>query len=98
MERAAADYANNTDQQHGGAIGAEWAQTLPERLIIAGRAIWFYLAKLIWPHPLVFIYPRWEIDSSQITAYLPLLAALAGLLVLWLVRARWSRAVFFAAA
>src|SRR5882724_8751886 len=83
---------------HAGAIGAEWAQTWPERLIIAGRVIWFYLAKLTWPHPLIFIYPRWEIDSSQITAYLPLLAALAGLLVLWLVRARWSRAVFFAAA
>jgi protein O-mannosyl-transferase len=83
---------------HAGAIGAEWAQTWPERLIIAGRAIWFYLAKLTWPHPLIFIYPRWEIDSSQITAYLPLLAALAGLLVLWLVRARWSHAVFFAAA
>jgi tetratricopeptide (TPR) repeat protein len=83
---------------HAGAIGAEWAQTWPDRLIIAGRAIWFYLAKLIWPHPLIFIYPRWEIDSSQATAYLPLLAALAGLLALWLNRARWSRAVFFAAA
>ena len=83
---------------HAGAIGAEWAQTWPERLIIAGRVIWFYLAKLTWPHPLIFIYPRWEIDPSQITAYLPLLAALAGLLVLWLVRARWSRAVFFATA
>ena len=83
---------------HAGATGAEWEQTWPDRLIIAGRAIWFYLAKLIWPHPLIFIYPRWEIDSSQMTAYLPLLAALAGLLVLWLNRAKWSRAVFFAAA
>ena len=50
---------------HAGATGTEWAQTWPDRLIIAGRAIWFYLAKLIWPHPLIFIYPRWEIDSSQ---------------------------------
>ena len=83
---------------HAGATGTEWAQTWPDRLIIAGRAIWFYLAKLIWPHPLIFIYPRWEIDSAQATAYLPLLAALAGLLVLWLNRAKWSRAVFFAAA
>ena len=83
---------------HAGATGTEWAQTWPDRLIIAGRAIWFYLAKLIWPHPLIFIYPRWEIDSSQLTAYLPLLAALAGLLALWLSRAKWSRAVFFAAA
>ena len=81
-----------------GATGTEWAQTWPDRLIIAGRAIWFYLAKLIWPHPLIFIYPRWEIDSSQPTAYLPLFAALGGLLALWLIRAKWSRAVFFAAA
>jgi protein O-mannosyl-transferase len=83
---------------HAGATGAEWEQTWPDRLIIAGQAIWFYLAKLIWPHPLIFIYPRWEIDSSQLTAYLPLLAALTGLLVLWLNRAKWSRAVFFAVA
>jgi len=83
---------------HAGAIGAEWAQTWPERLIIAGRAIWFYLGKLIWPHPLIFIYPRWEVNSSHLSAYLPLLAALAGLLALWLIRAKWSRPVFFAAA
>jgi protein O-mannosyl-transferase len=83
---------------HAGAIGSEWAQTWPERLIIAGRAIWFYVAKLAWPHPLIFIYPRWEINSSQLIAYLPLLAALAGLLVLWLIRAKWVRPVFFAAA
>jgi len=83
---------------HAGAIGAEWAQTWPERLIIAGRAIWFYMAKLAWPYPLIFIYPRWEINSSQLMAYLPLIAALAGLLALWLIRAKWSRAVFFAAA
>ena len=82
---------------HAGATGTEWAQTWPDRLILAGRAIWFYLAKLIWPHPLIFIYPRWQIDSSQATAYLPLLAALGGLLALWLNRAKWSRAVFFAA-
>jgi tetratricopeptide (TPR) repeat protein len=83
---------------HAGALGAEWAQTWPERLIIAGRAIWFYLTKLIWPHPLIFIYPRWEIDSSQLTAYLPPLAALAGLVALCLNRAKWSRAVLLAAA
>ncbi len=83
---------------HAGAIGAEWAQTWPERLVIAGRAIWFYLAKLVWPDPLIFIYPRWEIDSSKLTAYLPLLAALAGLLALCSIRAKWGRAAFFAAA
>jgi protein O-mannosyl-transferase len=83
---------------HAQATGPEWAQSWPERLIIAGRAIWFYLGKLVWPHPLIFIYPRWEINSAQMTAYLPLLAVLAALFALWLIRGRWSRPVFFAAA
>src|SRR5439155_22641575 len=37
---------------HARAVGPDWTQTFPERLIIAGRAIWFYLGKLLWPHPL----------------------------------------------
>src|SRR5205809_2465882 len=83
---------------HASAIGPEWAQSWPERLIIAGRAMWFYLAKLAWPDPLIFIYPRWEIHSSQWIAYLPLLAATVGLVLLWLVPGKAGRAVFFAAA
>jgi protein O-mannosyl-transferase len=83
---------------HASAVGPEWAQTWPERLIIAGRAIWFYLGKLVWPHPLIFIYPRWEIHSWQWMAYLPLLAATLGLIVLWALPARAGRALFFAAA
>jgi protein O-mannosyl-transferase len=82
---------------HARAIGPDWAQTFPERLIIAGKAIWFYLDKLVWPHPLIFIYPRWEVDSSEVVVYLPLLAALTGLVALWFIRATWGRAVLFAA-
>ncbi len=83
---------------HAGAIGGDWAQTRPERLIIAGKAIWFYLGKLVWPHPLIFIYPRWDVDSSKVVAYLPLLAAIAGLVALWFIHAKSGRALFFAAA
>jgi protein O-mannosyl-transferase len=83
---------------HAGASGPEWAQTWPERLIIASRALWFYLGKLAWPHPLIFIYPRWEISPSQMIAYLPLLAGLAGMVVLWLTHGKWRRPVSFAAA
>jgi tetratricopeptide (TPR) repeat protein len=83
---------------HSGATGPDWAQTWPERFIIAGRAVWFYLSKLVWPHPLIFMYPRWEMNSSQLVAWLPLLALLAGLIALWFVKANWGRAVFFAAA
>ena len=83
---------------HARAMGPDWAQTFPERLIIAGRAIWFYLGKLLWPHPLIFIYPRWDVDPSKLTAYVPLLSAIAGLVVLWSMRAAWGRAPFFAGA
>src|SRR5438034_1949905 len=83
---------------HSGAVGLDWAQTWPERFIIAGRAPWFYLSKLLWPHPLIFMYPRWAIASSQLIAWLPLLATLVGLTALWFVHAKWGRAVFFAAA
>ena len=37
---------------------------------ISARAIWFYLGKLLWPEPLIFIYPRWEIDAGSVPAYL----------------------------
>jgi tetratricopeptide (TPR) repeat protein len=83
---------------HARAVGPDWVQTFPERLIIAGKAIWFYLGKLVWPHPLIFIYPRWHVDSSKVVAYLPLLAAIAGLVALWFIHAKWGRALFFAAA
>ena len=83
---------------HARAVGPEWAQTWPERLIIAGRALWFYLGKLIWPEPLIFIYPRWQIHSAQVIEYLPLLAATATLILLWFLRGKARRATFFAAA
>ncbi|HZE70695.1 MAG TPA: tetratricopeptide repeat protein, partial [Pyrinomonadaceae bacterium] len=83
---------------HARAVGPDWVQTFPERLIIAGKAIWFYLGKLVWPHPLIFIYPRWDVDSSKIVAYLPLLAAIAGFVALWFIRPKRGRALFFAAA
>ena len=83
---------------HARAVGPDWAQNWPERLIIAGRAIWFYLAKLFWPHPLIFIYPRWQIQPSQFTVYLPLLLAVMGLIALWFLPGKAGRAVFFAGA
>ena len=83
---------------HARAVGPDWAQTFPERLIIAGRAIWFYLGKLLWPHPLIFIYPKWDVDPSKLIAYLPLLSAVAVLVTFCFIRAAWGRAVFFAGA
>ena len=83
---------------HSGASGPEWSQTVPERAVIAGRVIWFYLGKLAWPHPLSFIYSRWEIHASALREWLPALSAAAGLGWLWHRRSGRSRPVFFAAA
>ena len=82
---------------HSGALGPDWSQSGPERLIIAGRAVWFYLGKLAWPHPLIFIYPRWTPDAARVASYLPAAAAAAGLAFLWWRRRRLG-AAFFAAA
>lgn len=68
----------------------EWTLTLAERFLIAGTAIWFYVAKLIWPANLAFVYTRWEIDSFLWP--LPLIGVIAVLVILW--RRREREALF----
>jgi tetratricopeptide (TPR) repeat protein len=57
---------------------------------------WFYLAKALAPLGLNFVYPRWQIDASQLVAWLPLL----GVAVVHLLALRWrapaARPVLFA--
>ena len=60
-----------------GAEGAAFDLSLLQRLLLAGRVVWFYLGKLAWPAELIFIYPHWTIDPAQFTAWLYPLAALA---------------------
>ncbi|HUB67000.1 MAG TPA: tetratricopeptide repeat protein, partial [Candidatus Methylacidiphilales bacterium] len=73
-----------------------WARSWPQRLAAAGDAVWFYLGKLLWPHPLMTIYPRWDIDAGWWISYLPLLAVATLLFILWFNRASWSRPWLFA--
>jgi tetratricopeptide (TPR) repeat protein len=74
-----------------GAEGPEWDLTLIDRGLIAGRALWFYAGKLLWPWPLMFIYPRWEIDAGVWWQYLFPAAAAAVVVGLWLARNRLGR-------
>jgi len=64
-----------------GAEGAAFELSAVQRLILAGRVIWFYLGKLFWPSDLLFVYPRWKLDASSMGQYLYLIGALV-LLVL----------------
>lgn len=75
-----------------GQIQESW----PERLIVAGYAIWFYLGKLIWPYPSLAIYPRWNVDATDWIEYLPLSTAVALLVLFWMNRKKGARAWFFA--
>ena len=74
-----------------GAEGADFDLTFVQRTLMAGRAIWFYLAKLLWPENLTFFYPRWTIDPEQWWQRSFPLAAIATTIALWAIRSR-SRA------
>jgi tetratricopeptide (TPR) repeat protein len=65
--------------------------SLLDRCLIAGRAFWSQLGKLLWPANLMFVYPRWEINAHVSWQYLFPLAVLGLLGILWGLR-RWSRA------
>jgi len=58
------------ERRYIGAEGAPFDLSAVGRCLLAGRAIFFYLGKLIWPAPLIFIYPRWEINPAAAWQYL----------------------------
>ncbi|MCG3196736.1 MAG: hypothetical protein GHCLOJNM_01212 [bacterium] len=73
------------ERNRTGAVGEPFDFTFLERVLIAGRALWFYAGKLVWPFGLMTIYPRWEIDPAAAWQYLfPLTALVALLAVAWL--------------
>jgi tetratricopeptide (TPR) repeat protein len=74
-----------------GAEGAHFGLNGMERVLVAGRAVWFYLGKLLWPQNLTFIYPRWDVSSAAPWQYLFPLGLLVLLAALWGIR-RTTRA------
>ncbi len=75
--------------------------SLIERTLIAARALWFYIGKLLWPTDLAVIYPRWDIRVTDPLAWGYLIAAVALMVALWHFRPRIGRgplvgALFFA--
>ncbi len=87
---------------HQGTQGQIFSLGMVERVLVAARAFWFYLGKLIWPLDLSFSYPRWAISGAQASDYLWLGACVLLALAIWAMR-RWIgrgpevAAVFFAA-
>jgi protein O-mannosyl-transferase len=71
-----------------GAQGADFDLSPAGHVLLAGRAIWFYLGSLAWPFDLNFIYPHWEIDGGVWWQWLFPLAAVAAMAWFWSLRRR----------
>jgi tetratricopeptide (TPR) repeat protein len=64
----------------------DWNLGVAQRLIVASKAVWFYAAKVFWPVKLMFVYPRWDVQTDSFTSWLPLATLVAAGLVLWVWR------------
>ena len=69
-----------------------------ERILVASRAVWFYLSKIFWPSNLTFIYPRWNISPLDLLDYIPLLAGIAACVAIYFLRRYVGRSVEVAVA
>ena len=81
------------EHYHQGTQGKLFALGLPERILIASHAVWFYAGKLIWPVNLIFSYPRWTIDPGDPLAYGWLIAGIALCAGIYFVRRFVGRSV-----
>lgn len=66
----------------------EAAFPLTDRWMAAGRSLWFYLGKFLWPARLTMIYPKWVVGSMS---WLPLAGVLVAFVLLWALRKRIGR-------
>jgi protein O-mannosyl-transferase len=70
LSAAAAVVTPWVERTYIGASGHAFALGPVERVLIAGRALCFYVSKLVWPSELVFVYPRWEVSRHQAVQYI----------------------------
>jgi tetratricopeptide (TPR) repeat protein len=78
------------ERTYYGSQSADFALTLPERGMLACRELWFYAFKLVWPAPLMFNYPHWQVSAAVLWQWLFPLGVLVVVAALCLL-ARWKR-------
>ena len=76
------------EKSHVGAMGVDWDFGVAEKALIAGRVFWFYATKLLWPHPLIFVYERWNVDTAVWWQYAFPAGFIGVTLAFWLLRRR----------
>jgi tetratricopeptide (TPR) repeat protein len=73
------------------AVGSDWDLSFLQRVLIAGRALWFYAGKLAAPVSLSFMYPRVVPSAADPAGWLAVLGATAVVVLLWMRRDAWGR-------
>ncbi|MCP5487641.1 MAG: tetratricopeptide repeat protein [Verrucomicrobia bacterium] len=81
-----------------GASGFEWSHSFLERLALAGQVFWFYVGKLLWPFPVMFLYPRWPVGPVTPFSLLPLIGALLLMALPLLLKGDRARFLFLSVA
>ncbi len=79
------------EQHHQGTEQLELGMNAPVRLLIACKAVLFYLAKLFWPANLAFSYPKWEINQTDPLQYIWVLACVVVAICIWYWRKKLGR-------
>lgn len=78
----AADMAVTASRSHAAVV-----IPLPHRIELVGRAFFWYATRLVWPDPLLAVYPKWVLGTSGLLGYVPvglmLLGFAAGIAGLW---------------
>lgn len=69
-----------------GAQGADFATTAADRWLFVAPRAWWHYAQVAWfPHPVMFVYPRWDptaADAARWFAPIGIVALVAGLFAL----------------
>lgn len=79
------------EKHHVGAQGEDFSMTFTERMLVAGRAFWFYVGKLIWPVGFCPVFPRWQLDVHSVAQWLWPATALVALASVVALRNRIGR-------
>jgi protein O-mannosyl-transferase len=74
-----------------GAEGQDWSLSFLQKLMLAGKVLVFYPAKLIWPVNLIFNYPRWELDVTEWLQWGWLIGVGVVVFLAWKMRDKWGR-------
>jgi tetratricopeptide (TPR) repeat protein len=76
---------------HQGARSDLFGVGIPERFLIASKALWFYAAKLVYPANLMFSYPHWDVRRHDLGSYVWPLACIVTILLVYGLRERFGR-------